>query len=164
MAVALCNNTHHASGDPHRFLDTHQPHFKKVQFFRVILYIRQATRNTAWSFLSPSAGVSFFPLAALFSSFCAAECLRRHQQLIYKTARCPLCFFSLGRFNVHTADAYGKTTQQAASPAPYPTPEVGFRQLAEGRLNPQTHCVATVPVSASTPQSTTSHYNVGSQH
>ena len=58
------------------------------------LLYKEASRDAAWPVLSPSAGVFFCPMVALFILLChfcpsAAEGLRRHPQLIYKNLPTP---------------------------------------------------------------------------
>ena len=88
----------------------------------------------------------FCPLTALFYYFCAAFCpspaegLRRHQQLIYKTPPTPYLRPLLVPWSGLTYTPptdMERPTQKTRLPR---APEMWFRQLAEGCLNPQTPC------------------------
>ena len=96
----------------------------------------------------------FCPLTALFYYFCAAFCpspaegLRRHQQLIYKPhpdALPATTSYPLERFNVHTANGYGKTHPINTSA---PRPRNVVQATGRGLPEPTNPMWVTVPVSA----------------
>ena len=99
--------------------------------------------------------VFFCPLTALFYYFCASFCpspaegLRRHQQLIYNPpppdALPATTSYPLERFNVHTANGYGKTHPKNMSA---PRPRNVVQATGRGLPEPANPMWVTVPVSA----------------